>query len=101
MSFATHQGCTEGQLVEAVCSLNGTLRYPSSNVNAIVVSHKWYVALKKDVNGESTADSRITREYQSLDGKLFLGCPSVQIAHAYMEFFNECGLKVNPTIQLI
>ena len=49
LSYATHHGCTEGQVVKAMCTLNGTLRYPNYNVNAIAVSYKWYVALEKDI----------------------------------------------------
>ena len=89
ISYATHQGCTEGQLVEAAVSSNGTLRYPNNLVNAIVVSNKWYVALVKNADGESTVDSEVTNEYQAPDGKLFLGCISTQVAHAHMSYLNK------------
>ena len=39
-------------------------------------------------------DSDVTNEYQAPDGKLFLGCISIQVAHAYMTYLNKFGLKV-------
>ena len=88
ISYATYLGCTEGQLVEAAVSLNGTLRYPNNLVNAIVVSHKWYVALVKYANGESTMDRGVAEEYKAPDSTVFLWCISTQVAHAHMDYLN-------------
>jgi hypothetical protein len=94
LSYCTHMGVTEFQAVKAVCTLNGVLRTPNSCVNAIAVSYKWYVALLKDEAGVSTKSSHMTSEYRAMDGKIFVGCISVQVAHAYAEYFNQFGLRM-------
>ena len=78
--YASHLGCTEGQLVEAVCSLSGNLKYPNSLVNAMVVSHKYYTALRKNDDGELNVLSETVDEYHAPDCQMFVGLISEQIA---------------------
>ena len=80
-------------LVRGLMTLGGVLEYPNSLINAMVVSYKWYTALVEDQHGQCDENSEFTEEFHSLDGQVFLGLQSVQIAHAFMDYINKFPIR--------
>ena len=51
VNYVPYLGLTERDIIKAVMTLGGHLKYPNSLVSAIVVSHKHYTALEEDQQG--------------------------------------------------
>ena len=93
LNFVPHQGMQEEDVVHALATLGGALAFPNSNVVGIVVSYKFNIALVHEEDDKAYDTSLTTREFPSMDGQVFMGFQSVQIAEAYKEYFNSHLIK--------
>ena len=94
VNYCPYLGLTERDIINALMTIGGNLKYPNTLVNAVVVSHKYYTALVEDQSGFCDEYSAvINEEFHSPDGQVFMALVSVQIAHAFMTFFNKYPIK--------
>ena len=93
LNFVPHQGMQEEDVVHALATLGGALAFPNSNVVGIVVSYKFNIALVHEEDDKAYDTSLTTREFPSMDGQVFMGFQSVQLAEAYKEYFNSHLIK--------
>ena len=93
VNFVPNLGMQEDDVVWALTTLGGALAFPNFNIVGIVVSYKFNIALLPDEHGMCDDSSQITREFNSMDGQVFMACQSIQIAEAYKDYLNSNQIK--------